>query len=225
MIKIFLTSGLIIFPLLISAQAATTFLVFGSGPTAYRGDLQSGYEKWSAAFHVGVKLNNKKRLNGNLLLGIGSVNGQNIDYNPPDQGNSTPTPNTFFKTSFVSLHYELHFHIIKKEKFIVFLSQGFGLIRYNPKDQFDEDLLDQPDTRAQNESFNNSTIMLPFSLGASYFLPNQFGVGIQVSLVNPVTDYIDNISDWGVKSGNDNVIQIKLNLYAPLSFKKLGSEN
>jgi hypothetical protein len=59
--------------------------------------------------------------------------------------------------------------------------------------------------------------MLPTQVGAIYLLPNQWGIGIQAGLLNPLTDYLDNIKELGNRSGNDNVMQTRLLLYVPLN--------
>lgn len=204
----------------LAAQSPTLFLTPGISANAYSGDL-SGIDKWTNAFHLGVKLNQKKRLNGSLNLSFGRWNGQNVNYLPPTINNQVPTPNTFFNTSFVTFNYSLNYNIIKKDNFVLFISQGFGLLRYNPKDQFDKDLQDQPATRLDNESYGNTTIFLPTMLGVIYFLPNHYGLGLQSGYLNSQSDYLDNISGWGIKSGNDNAFQIRLTIYAPLSFNSL----
>jgi len=204
----------------LTAQSPTLFLTMGGSANAYSGDL-SGIEKWTNAFHLGIKLNQKKRLNGSLKLSFGRWNGQNVNYNPPIVNNQVPSPNTFFNTSFVTFNYSLNYNIIKKDNFVLYISQGFGLLRYNPKDQLDNDLQDQPGTRLDNESYGNTTIFLPTMLGVIYFLPNHYGLGLQSGYLNSQSDYLDNISGWGTKSGNDNAFQIRMTIYAPLSFKSL----
>ncbi len=207
-------------PALSSGQMATYYLQTGISPNSYNGDLGGSFEKWTVLFHLGVKLNHKEKLNGNLSMAFGTLNGQQINYAPPPIDNVTPTPNTFFNTSVFTFNYDLHYNIIKKENLIVYASQGFGLMRFNPRDEFGNNFQDQFATRAANETYGNIAAIFPTTVGAIYFLPNQFGVGFQTSLLNSTTDYLDNISQWGLEDGNDNILQFRFTVYAPLSYKE-----
>jgi hypothetical protein len=51
-------------------------------------------------------------------------------------------------------------------------------------------------------------------------LPNGYGLGAQLSFWNTSTDYLDNISAWGSRAGNDNVFSFKCSLIVPLSKKR-----
>ncbi len=207
------------FNVIVSAQAPSKFVYGGFAATSYKGDL-SGFEKWSSSFHIGLKFNKKHRLNGNINIGFGNVTGQNPNYQFATEQGLT-SPNRFFKTNFFSLNYDLHINIIKKNNLIVYASPGIGLIIYNPEDQFFNKLIDQPSTREEGEDYTSSAIMLPIQLGIIYFLPNQFGVGFNIGLLNTQTDYLDNISIWGSKSGNDNMMWAKFSVFVPL---KLGTK-
>ena len=106
--------------------------------------------------------------------------------------------------------------MLKKERYILYLSQGLGLLRYKPEDDLGRPLQERYESRPLNETYGNSTIMLPSKLGALYLLPNQWGIGLEAGYLNPLTDYLDNISQWGNKEGNDNVLQFQLRVYVPL---------
>ena len=198
-------------------QQPKELLVLGVGVNAYNGDLGNAFNKWSASFYLGVKLNNKKRWNGNLNVGIGSITGQEVGYSFNGQSTDPPTPNTFFKTRVFNVSYDLHFNFIKKGPWIVYLSQGFGVVSFNPKDEFSQDLREQTQTRPPNEIYGNTAIILPTQLGAYYLLPNGFGFGLQTGYLNTTTDFLDNISQWGNKKGNDNVLVFKFSFVISLN--------
>ncbi|MEP2770840.1 MAG: hypothetical protein ABJH05_01740 [Fulvivirga sp.] len=206
----------ILLPLLLAAafvhaQLPQKWVHTGISMVSYKGDL-SEYDQYSAAFHVGIQFNKKKRLNGGFNLGFGSVSGENRTFTTtvPDK-----TPNRFFKSTYFYANYDLHINLIKKDNYIVYLSQGIGFIRFTPTDQFGEDLLEQNNTRADNETYRNASIMLPTKLGAMYYLPNDFGIGLQAGFYGTMTDYLDNISELG-ESGNDNILEYRMSLYVPL---------
>ena len=200
--------------LLAQEEKAKPMLQLGISPNAYRGDLSS-YEKWTIGYHVGLLLNKKKRLNGSFQLAFGKVTGQTND--PYYPGDPDKTPNTFFRTNFVTLNYELHYNFIKNDRMIFYIGQGFGIIHFTPKDNLGNKLQDQDQSRAEGESYGNISVTLPTKLGYIYFLPNRLGLGLEVGFYNTMTDYLDNISKWGTQSGKDNILYFKFSLSIPVN--------
>jgi hypothetical protein len=201
-------------------RKVSRLLEVGVAANAYRGDLATKYQKWSSAFQLGLKLNGKKRLNGHFNLGIGSVTGQNLNYQYNGADAQTATPNRFFKTSYVSLNYDLQVNLVKSRQWVVYLSQGAGLIRFAPKDERSQALPGQLDTRPEEESYNNITLLLPTQAGVMYLFANGYGVGLQSGWLNPQNDYLDNISQWGNRSKKDNVLSFRFSFLAPIAFAK-----
>ncbi|AHM59433.1 hypothetical protein D770_05850 [Flammeovirgaceae bacterium 311] len=198
----------------LQAQTPSRYAWAGISANNYRGDLEDGLFHFTPGVHVGLKLNRAKRLNGNFALGYGTVSGQDPDFNPTVQ--PPIAPNKYFSTTFFTADYSLQLNLIKKEHFHLYLSQGIGLFRYNPKDEQDRELQDLGTTRPVDETYGNISIQFPSALGAAFFLPNQWGFGLQASYLNPLTDYIDNISRLGSSKGNDQVLQFRLMLLLPL---------
>lgn len=192
------------------AQINRQLAFAGITMAGYKGELAS-YDQYSGIFQAGVQFNQKEKLNGAFTLSIGTVKGQNPDFSA-EKG----SPNRFFKTNLFALNYGLHYNIIKKPDFIFYISQGIGIIRFIPQDEFNEGLNDQSDTRAEGEIYRNVALLLPTQIGCIYFLKNNFGFGAQTGFLNTMTDYIDNISELG-ESGNDNILNFRLALYIPLS--------
>jgi hypothetical protein len=199
---------------LAQSNSYKSFLNIGFGGTSYKGDLVNQYESWSGTFHAGILLNKKKRMNGYFHLMIGSVQGNNPYY--VYNQNTLATPNTYFKTSLFSFGYELRINIIKKDFFNIYISPGIAILRYNPKDQYNVSYSQQFTTRASNENYANISVMLPIKIGANYFTPYGYGIGVDMGFLNPMTDYIDNISQWGNSSKKDNLLQINLMIYVPI---------
>ncbi|UII21098.1 hypothetical protein [Fulvivirga ligni] len=195
-----------------SSEAQNLWAHTGISMAAYKGDLSS-YDQYRGLFQVGVQLNKKKRLNGNFNLGIGSVSGENRDFRRFETGDIEP--NRYFRTNFFFLNYDLHYNIVKTDFLIVYVSQGIGFFRFTPKDDEGNSLIDQGNTRNPDESYRNSTFMLPTSAGATYFLPNKYGIGLQAGFLNPLTDYLDNISELG-ETGGDNILEFRFSLYVPI---------
>jgi hypothetical protein len=229
----FLKTVRIIFLLLCSIAAAqaqdsltlkpgskvTRFLELGISANAYKGDLSASYQKWTPAFHAGLKLNFKKRLNSHINVGIGSVSGENLNYAISGEIIPTPTPNTYFKTNFIAVNYDLQLHLLKYKGFMVYISQGCGIIRYEPRDAQSNKLLDNFSTRASNELYSNVSVVLPTQAGVNYILSNGYGIGFQAGWLNLQNDYIDNISLWGNRQKKDNVLLYRFAFMIPLTYQ------
>jgi hypothetical protein len=196
-----------------TAQPASRYFWMGLSGNHYRGDLQGGTQ-FKPGLHLGLKFNKDQRLNGNFTLSLAQVEGQDPGFFPDTEPNIRP--NRYFTSTFFAANYMLQYNLIKKERYRLYIGQGIGLFRYNPKDEQDRPLQDQRSTRLPNEEYGNISLMLPTAAGLIYFLPNQWGIGFQASLLNPLTDYLDNISELGPKKGNDNVLQFRLQLLVPL---------
>jgi len=191
-------------------------IVIGISTNAYRGDLGQPYDKWTLAFQGSLLFNHQRRLHGGIHASYGTLTGQAQGervYDPDEN-----TPNRFFKTTFFSVHYALEYDIVRRENIVVYLSQGLGFVRFSPKDQFDRNLQDDLSTRAPNETYGNVAAMLPTQIGATYFFPNRFGIGTKVGFANYLTDYIDNVSQLGDVSGNDNALHVQFLFFIPASF-------
>ena len=198
----------------VQAQTPSRYFWAGTSANNYTGDLDDGLAHFKPGAHIGLKLNRGKRLNGSFALGIGMLSGQDPNFKPDVA--APLSPNKYFSTTFFTLDYSLQYHLIKKERYWLYVSQGIGLFRYNPMDDQDRSLLDLGNTRPADETYGNISLQLPTSLGAAYFLPNQWGLGLQASYLNPLTDFIDNIGSLGTNKGNDNVLQFRLMVMVPV---------
>jgi hypothetical protein len=192
-------------------------LIVGFGGTSYRGDLTNRFESWGGTFHAGLVFNKKKRINGYLHLMIGGVRGNSSSYvTNSNQPTQTAQPNSYFKTSLISFGYELRINILKRKSYMLYVSPGVALLRFDPKDEYNQPLASQLLTRAHGETYSNVTLMLPTKIGGAYFLNKGYGIGCDIGFLNPLTDYIDNISQLGNRKKKDNLLQINLLLYIPL---------
>ena len=194
----------------LSHPKVTRFLELGISANAYQGDLSS-YQHWTAVYHIGIKFNQRGKLNSRLGISAGFLTGENRFYAFPEG-----TPNNFFRTSVISFDYELHFHLIKKRNYLLYLSQGISLIRFNPKMNVGDEFVNLTDTRSIDETFGNIAFALPTGIGAAYILKNGYGIGAQAQILNLQSDYLDNIGLWGTRQGNDNALRFKIFVYAPL---------
>lgn len=187
----------------------------GISHNAYRGDLGGAYQRGGLAVHLSYMFSHSKKLHGGLHAAAGRFSGYELSGASPDF-EAEVLPNTSFSTTFFSIHYALQYDIIRREHWLLYVSQGLGLIRFTPEDEFGNALPDLPETRAEGESYGSAAAILPTQIGIDYFLPNQLGIGLKLGWLNTTTDYLDNISQLGDKAGNDNVLQVLLQLHIPL---------
>ncbi|MBL6448653.1 hypothetical protein JMN32_20240 [Fulvivirga sp. 29W222] len=214
--KYFALTLLLISTVYCNAQDTTSmWFHIGTSVNAYHGDLE-GKKKYTSSIHVGLRLNKKKKLNGNINIGGGTLNGEDRNFTFDSNQTPLPTPNRFVKTNFFYINYDLQYNIIKKKNLIAYISQGIGMIRFTPKDSEGNNLADLPETRAGQETYRQESLMLPTNIGVIYLLPNQYGVSLQTGFYNTLTDYLDNISSLGDSGNNDNILAVRFAFYAPI---------
>jgi hypothetical protein len=190
------------------------YLQVSGSMNAYKGDLSAAYQKWSSAFHIGVFSNRNRWVNPTASLSLGNLTGQKTDGNylaPP------PRPNTFFKTNFVQFSLGMRLNVIKSNFLTIYLNPNIGILRFTPRDIRNQKLADQAETRALGETLPTTALTFPVSLGVMYrFKASDVGMGFEIGLLNPMTNYLDNIGEYG-SGKNDNSMQVKLSVYAPLT--------
>lgn len=189
----------------------TRYVEIGISPISYKGELSS-YDHWNMAFHAGLLLTRKKRINSEFSILGGQFSGQNRELSIKENTN----PNTYFVSSFFSGSYHLHINLIAKPRFKFYVSQGIGIMNFTPKNANSENLIDIVETRAINEEYNTTTLFLPTQIGFHYALKNHFNLGAKVSWLNTRTDYLDNISEWGNPDNKDNILSYKIYVLIPI---------
>jgi len=197
-------------------QDSLKWVSLGFNALAYKGDLGNNYSKWSGGLHATMQFNTHKKWSGSINLTVGNFTGQDTDpsFNIPTE--SGRQPNTYFSTPFVSFHYQLLWNVYLKKNVRIFVGQGLGLMRYNPKDADGNSLANQSISRAANESSGTIALIAPTSAGAAYTFRNRFGLAYRLTLLNAATDYLDNISQLGSVSGGDNVLTHQVSLLVPV---------
>ena len=190
-------------------------LSVGLSYNTYRGDLGEGYQSGGLALQLSYIFGHEKRLHGGIHAAVGSFSGYELRSEPLDFTTEV-FPNNYFKANFISVHYSLQYDIFRRANWLVYIRQGLGIMRFVPRDEQGNSLTDALETRADNESYGNATAILPTQAGVDYYLPNRLGLGLKLGWLNTTTDYLDNISLLGRRSGNDNIFQLILQLHLPL---------
>jgi hypothetical protein len=191
------------------------YLHLSGSMNAYKGDLSPTYKKWSSAFQIGVVGYRNRWLNPTANLSIGNLTGQNTEY---DYLAPSPRTNTFFKTNFVQFSLGLRLNIIKNDYLTVYANPNVGIMRFTPRDIRNQKLAEQAETRALGETLPTTSLTFPVNLGIMYkFKASDVAIGAEAGLLNPMTDYLDNIAQLGNSQGNDNSLQFRISVYAPLT--------
>ncbi|GAL84976.1 hypothetical protein CHU_1620 [Sporocytophaga myxococcoides] len=220
-LRLFFSFSLIFIALNAQSQDSPKhFIEAGISPSSYRGDLNNSFQQWTALYNAGIKFYKKKRINGGINIFVGNIMGQNGKYEFNPDLNPSPTPNTYFKTNVIGVNYDLQLNLIKRKWGCIFISQGIGLMRFTPKDQNNDKLQTKLSTRAKGEDYNNVTFVFPTKAGVMFFLPSWYAIGLQAGYLNPTSDYLDNISNWGIKKKKDNILTVKFSVFIPLNTNK-----
>ena len=208
----------------INAQKKTKdidrYIAFGPTITSYKGDLNSSYSNMNGGIHLMIIPEKDKLIQTSLELNIGRVVGENHRYY--SLSHPTLQPNTFFQTNYSSFSLNIRAYLIRKENVKVYIGQGFGAIRYTPKDAYGNKFSDSISTRHSSErSYRNLSIILPRTLGVAYKLKNGYQVSLDINQQAPRTDYIDNISVLGEeKRKKDKILQCRFSILIPITYKK-----
>ena len=198
---------MLFFPLLSFSQIKKVGLEVSLSGVSYKGDLDGGYNKFRNAVGLGFHIINEKRLNTHFLFQSGSVIAQSPTH--PSKINGFKIER-FVNTKFLTFQGDLQYKFLKKENTQVYFSQGFGIISFNLENNNEEDLIEKTSSRAEGETVNNLTIILPTSLGIRHYINDYIAISTDIGFYNTQTDYLDNISQLGSNAGNDNIFYFRL---------------
>lgn len=179
---------------------------------AYVGDLNTGGDALYR-FHPGVSISlqfaSEKLISPQLNTGFGRFVAQDRDL-PAVEGVS---PNRFVETPFFFVDFRLKARFLRETSFNPYASVGIGLLGFTPRDQDDNNLLDNISTRAEGETYGSLTAGFPLSLGAELQLSPLVGLGLEYTYRLTSSDYLDNIAQLGPRSGNDRLQSLLLSIY------------
>lgn len=199
-----------------TTQVRKKYLVAGLNAVAYRGSLQSTYARWTPAYQIGLRFEKKKLVNGMASISFGSVIGEDRTYKLPSRANQTLVPVSKFKTRFFSIHYEAQLLLFRYAGFKLFVSQGIGLFRFSVEDWEGNDLGARDRTRNRGEAYSENVLNFPTQIGLQYKFPNSMCLGFQTGILNPATEYLDNMKDLSNNSNSDNLAVFRFQFHYPL---------
>lgn len=200
----------------------TKFAGLSFGTSIPRTDLEPSYSKPGTLVSASMQFTPNRWLNVGFWLNLGEVQSENRDVRFFDQ--SEFQINDFARTTYQSVHVEPTLHLLKKPNYSVYLAQGFGFLRFTVFDRNNSDLVGQLNSRDQGEDYSNFTVLLPTTLNAYYFLPNDFGFHLRTGWLNSQTDYLDNISSFGNPENNDNLFILQFSIIKRFTFKNSDDE-
>ena len=151
-----------------------------------------------------------------LSLSFGKVIGESRDYKIPNNTKPNITPVNRFETSFFSLSYEVQILLFHYRTFRIIASQGIGLFRFSPSDWDGNSLIDRDRTRNIGESYSVNVLQFPTQIGLQYGFSNGMAFGFQAGLLNPNTEYIDNMDALSNSDQKDNIATYRMQFFVPL---------
>lgn len=197
-------------------SASHKLIGLGMGLNLTKTDLSESFQKPTSSFLAYLQFAEKKKLNSAIYLSFGQSISENSQVKLLDQ--SEFHINSFALANFQSLHYELIYNFFNKWGLTISLAQGFGFMRFQVYDENDLLLLNKLNSRAADESYTGFSILLPTSLSFDYHFKNDFGLKARIGLQNTLTDYLDNISNFGNPNNNDNILSFQVSAYKAIKF-------
>lgn len=193
------------------------YLCAGFSAVSYKGSLESGYIRWTPAFHAGI-LFEKKRLFSNYFgLGFGSYTAEDRSYRLPANADQSLLPASAIDGRFFTLHYEARFLIFRYKRLRIQVCQGIGLFRFTVMDRDGNNLSEKSRSRAVGESYSQNSFFFPSNLMLHYTFPNRIGLGFQAGWFNTVSSYLDNMDQLSLNGNRDNLAAYRFHIFLPLN--------
>lgn len=180
--------------------------------TAYDGDLTTNGDalyRFHPGFNFSFQFASEKLISPQLNAGFGRFVNQDRDIASVEG----VQPNTFVDTRIFHVDFRLKARFLRDKAVHPYVSAGIGLLGYAPRDEDGNNLLDDLNTRNDGETYGSITASFPLSPGVEIELSPLLMVGLEYTYRPTGSDYLDNISQLGTKSGNDKIQALALSLY------------
>lgn len=179
---------------------------------SYVGDLNTNGQalhRFYPGLSVSLQFDSQKLVAPQLNTGFGKFVAQDREL----AGAEGVQPNTYVETPFFFVDFRLRARFLRETAFNPYFSLGIGLLGYTPKDQDGNNLLDNFSTRAESETYGSITAGFPFSLGFEVQLSPLVGLGLEYTYRLTTSDYLDNISQFGLREGKDRIQSLLMSVY------------
>lgn len=180
--------------------------------TGYSGDLNTGsspFERFYPGAALSLQFASEKLLSPQLNGGFGKFIAQDRDLSAVDG----VQPNTFVQTPFFFVDLRLKARFLRQKAIHPYLSAGIGMLGYTPRDADGNNLIDNFATRQEGETFGSMSANFPLHAGIEFVMNPVLMLGLEYGIRPTTTDYLDNIGQLGLRSGNDMLQTIALSVY------------
>jgi len=190
-------------------------LGFGISGTAYQGDLTTHndrFYRFNPGFNASLQFASQKLITPQVNVGFGKFTAQDRDIAAVDG----IQPNTFVETNFFNVDLRLKVRFFRKHMVNPYGSIGIGLLGYTPRDINGNGLVENTNTRNEDEIYGSITASFPLSAGIEVHMNPILSLGCEYTYRPTGTDYLDNIGQLGLAEGNDKLHTILLVVYFTL---------
>jgi hypothetical protein len=180
---------------------------------SYVGDLNKTVEvlhRYYPGVNVSLQFDSPRRLYMQLNIGGGSFIAQDRTLGPSELGIQ---PNTFVDTRYVYGDLRAKIRLIREAAVRPHLGLGIGFFNFTPRDAQGRDLSPNASTRAPGETYGSTTAMFPITAGALWRVNRIVSIGLDYNVFFIASDYLDNVSQLGARSGNDWLHGLQLGAY------------
>lgn len=193
-------------------------LGIGLTGATYVGDLTDGKMQYNR-FYPGVNFSLQNvgrpssRLQMQLNAGFGAISEQSdmdtLFANVPKNIH----PNIFVYTPFYYGDIRFKVKPIRRVRLQPYLSTGVGILLFSPEDEFNNLLVEKPNSRPKGEDYNTYTFYIPATAGLDFKLSKALSIGFDYTYRILNTDYIDNISQLGYVTSKDKLHSLQVCAY------------
>ena len=171
---------------------------------AYMGDMNNdGTElyKFYPGINSSFEFASHRRVVPQLALGYGRFVAQNRELGVVEGIRL----NTFVETTFFFGDFRVKYRFRKDRKIVPYVSAGFGILNYTPRDVEGNGLADNISTRPDDEIYSSIAASLPLTAGCEFKFSHLLSVSVQATHRRTGSDYLDNIGTLGTRKGNDHL--------------------
>ena len=169
----------------------------------YRGDLldkKASWERFNAGGVLHIEFEAPRRATPYFSFGWGTLRAENRTL-----AQEKPIYNTYFSTTYRYITLQVKIRIRKKSRLYPFFAPGIGFFFFTPKDAEGKSLVEQLQTRNEGEDYPTNAFMFPLQIGLHYRVSHHVHIELYYKVLNPQTDYIDNIGQLGNDPKKDQV--------------------
>lgn len=190
----------------------------------YLGDLSEELRFGDRAYpgiRLSMQFDGRKALQLQFNVGYGRIVDQT---DLPPVVRQDVTSNTYVETPFFFTDLRLRWFFLRFDRWESYVSAGGGLMFFRPLDQFGNFLGENFFSRLPEEQYNTNTFAPPLGFGVQVRINPVLRIGVEYTHFFTLTDYLDNIGQLGIQSGNDRMQGLGVNMMLNLNAVPIGQE-